>query len=199
MAPGAQITLQGETAAFGDLHLGDTLKVEAMAGVVLKLAARRTDQGGFTPTGVVQAKAFATGDAAARLTIQQLAGSTLEAAVAANAAIEVNGHAAGFVDVLVGDAVAITLVEGSITSVRIQRQTSTVQTAFKGSHPAGANSLAVLLTEDAAGQQQAYFVASYATVKLNGQAAALANLAAGDRLRLSLTGPAAVQILATRD
>ena len=192
LSPRAVMTLNGQTAAFANLKVGDKVKATTKLGLVIKLEATRSTQA-QTVSGSVVAVTPATNSALARLTLEVTSnGDTTDSeyVVAANAVVKINGQTARLAGLRVTDSAKLTFANNLVTLIEVDREATTVSgtisklTAATASAPAKVTVTFPSLTTPAASTE--YTLATGAAIKVNDQAAQFADLKVNDAVTLTL-------------
>ncbi|MFZ5816665.1 MAG: S-layer homology domain-containing protein [Bacillota bacterium] len=206
--PTAAVFVDKAEAEFADLQTG--MRVGLLlneAGDAIYIDARTPDEDEAEDeakvAGYITGLTAATNAALALIEIDEKPPFS----VAADAQVELNGQAAAFTDLMVGDYVAVEVEMGLVTVITATRgsgnnnpppvSTTTVSGTVVAIVPAGAGSPAyVLLTVN--NQNSLYAVAANAAITLDGQPALVGSLLTGDQATLTLQNNVAIQIAAIR-
>ena len=195
LSPRAQFKLNGATAGWADLRLGDTVKATLYFGVITKLEIQRATN---TVTGQIIALTPVNGSTPAKIFLTPTAPNSTTAIVeytlAANAVIKLNSQTAQFADLRVNDEARLTIQSGLVQKVEVTRSGDLIVTGIATTlTPATSTSVAQVTVNGTA-----YPVSPAAVVKLNNATSTFANLHVGDTVRLSITAGLVNRIEATR-
>jgi hypothetical protein len=197
LSPSAAITLNGQAATFADLRVGDTVKATANLGLVVKLEVQRA---ATTVSGTVAAVTAATQTALAKVSLSVTTNGTTTTAdypVAANVVVKLNGQAVQLADLRASDTATLTISANLVTMIEAQRPVTTVTGSVAAVAAATQTALAkVSLSVSANGATTTtdYPVVANAVVKVNGQAAQLADLRVTDVATLSISAGVVIKI-----
>jgi hypothetical protein len=198
MAADASIFIDNVEKTLANLSAGMKVNVKLNADGKVIYVEARTEAAPVdsTVTGQVTALLAATPVSLALVTINNVAYP-----VSPKAVLSLNGSAAAFGDLRVGDTVKATMQYGIVTKLEIQRAATTVNgtivavNAANGTAPA---SLTVLVTANGASTATVYNLAAGATLKINGQAALLADLQPNDAVIVTAASGVAEKVEVTR-
>jgi hypothetical protein len=198
MAADASIFIDNVEKTLANLSAGMKVNVKLNADGKVIYVEARTEAAPVdsTVTGQVTALLAATPVSLALVTINNVAYP-----VSPKAVLSLNGSAAAFGDLRVGDTVKATMQYGIVTKLEIQRAATTVNgtivavNAANGTAPA---SLTVLVTANGASTATVYNLAAGATLKINGQAAHLADLQPNDAVIVTAASGVAEKVEVTR-
>ncbi|HYF77242.1 MAG TPA: S-layer homology domain-containing protein [Symbiobacteriaceae bacterium] len=190
LSPRAVIKVNGQTATYADLKVGDNVKAQTTLGLVIKLEVTRAAQ---TVSGSITAVTPATSGALAKVTLSTTANGTTtstEYVVAANATVKINGQASQLGNLRISDTATFTLGNNLVTAIDVNRPATQVTGNISGLVAATATTPAKIivtfpsLTTPAATAE--YTLAAGASIKVNGQAAQWADLRTGENATLTL-------------
>jgi hypothetical protein len=190
LSPRAVIKVNGQTATYADLKVGDNVKAQTTLGLVIKLEVTRAAQ---TVSGSITAVTPATSAALAKVTLSTTANGTTtstEYVVAANATVKINGQASQLGNLRISDTATFTLGNNLVTAIDVNRPATQVTGNISGLVAATATTPAKIvvtfpsLTTPAATAE--YTLAAGAAIKVNGQAAQWADLRTGENATLTL-------------
>ncbi|HYF90978.1 MAG TPA: S-layer homology domain-containing protein [Symbiobacteriaceae bacterium] len=205
ISPKAVIKLNGQTATFADLEVGDTVKAATTYGLVIKLEATREAET-ETVEGTITAIKAATQSALAKVTLSVDAGdetTRTEYVVAANAAIKINGESARMAGLRLTDEAKLTLENNLVTRIEVKREATTVSgtisdlDAATSSAPAKITVTFPSLTTPAVTAE--YSLASGAVIKINGRTAQFADLRVDENVKLTLGAGLVDKVEVTRE
>ncbi|HYG59087.1 MAG TPA: S-layer homology domain-containing protein [Symbiobacteriaceae bacterium] len=197
----AVVKLDGLTAVFADLEIGDHVKALVRQGLVVKLEAARADT---IVIGTISALTAPTSTAPAKVTVKVTDDGTTtntRYTLDADAAIWVEGYVAEFSDLRVGDQVTLTLVAGKVIMIDAERTLVTVEgnlTEVRLPSATQAAYIKVAVVTDGSTSITGYTVNADAPVSVNGEAAVFADLRVGDAVVLIVASGVVDQIDATR-
>lgn len=190
LSPRAVIKVNGQTATYADLRIGDTVKAQTNLGLVIKLEVTRAAQ---TVSGSITAVTPATSTALAKVTLSTTANGTTtstEYIIAATATVKINGQASTLSALRITDTATFTLGNNLVTAIDVNRPATQVSgnisalVAATATTPAKITVTFPSLTTPAATAE--YTLAAGAVIKVNGQAAQWADLRTGENATLTL-------------
>lgn len=202
LSPRAAIRVNGQTATYADLKVGDTVKAQTYLGLIVKLEVTRAAQ---SVSGSISAMTPATSNSLAKVTLSTTAnGSTTstEYAVAANASVKINGQTSRFGALRISDTATFTMSNNLVTAIVVDRPATQVSgnisalVAATATTPAKITVTFPSLTTPAVTAE--YTVAAGATIKVNGQAVQFADLRTGENATLTLGAGLVDKIEVTR-
>lgn len=190
LSPRAAIKVNGQTATYADLKVGDNVKAQTTLGLVIKLEVTRAAQ---TVSGSISAMTPATTSALAKITLSTTANgsaTSTEYVIAANATVKINGQAGQFGALRISDTATFTISNNLVTAIDVNRPATQVSGNISALAAATATTPAKItvtfpsLTTPAATAE--YTLAAGAVIKVNGQAAQWADLRTGETATLTL-------------
>jgi hypothetical protein len=202
VSPRAVLKLDGQIATFADLRQGDAVRATVYFGLVLKLEATRAPEAANYSGMIADLKA-ATSTSPAKLTLAFPSftdpPATQEFTLSRSVSIKVNGVTAQFSALREGDSARITVSNGQVTKVEVQRSTTTVSGDIAYLSPATKTEPAMMaLSTEGFTTEILYHLTPSAVVLLNGQAAKFADLRVGDHVTLHVSGVQVEKVEAVR-
>jgi hypothetical protein len=202
LSPRAEVKVNGQTATYADLRVGDTVKAQTTLGLVVKLEVTRAAQ---TVSGTVSALVAATATTPAKITLTfpslTTPAATAEYTLASGAVIKVNGQAAQWADLRTGENATLTLNANLVDKVEVTRPAQTVSGSIVTLTPATSTALAKVTlsnTTNGATTNTEYVIAANATVKINGQVSQFSALRITDTAALTIVNNLVTVIAADR-
>jgi len=206
----AVIKVNGLAATTAGLRIGDSVALTVSGDLITKVEATRV---AATVTGTVAGLTAATQSSPAKVlltTTTNGASTTTEYRLAADATLKVNGQAAQWANLQVGDAATLTLGSGIVDKLEVTRAVP-IETVINGSiltlnlipptqvtTQSGLGVVTIGFVENGAFSTRAVTVRSTSQVLVNGQAAGMADLRLGDTVKATLQADLLMRLEVTR-
>ncbi|HEY3364459.1 MAG TPA: S-layer homology domain-containing protein [Symbiobacteriaceae bacterium] len=194
----ATVTVDNSAAALADLKVGDSVTLTVVAGQATQVAVTRTT----AVNGSIATLQAPTATALGTITI----GTTVYP-VSGQATFTLNGTAAVFADLKLGDTVALTVASGQVTRVAATRAATVIDgdifqlvsaVPANGTTPATPAQIGVAYMNNSAPVQATYSIQANTQILVNGAAAQFSDLGLGNSVKLTLLGDALTKVEVTR-
>jgi len=197
---GVTIKINGKTARFAELRVGDSADLTLTNGKVTQVEATRI---ALTVQGTIAELVAATGQSPAKITVVETSGAVRQYVVAQGAVVSLNGSSAQFQNLQVGDQVVVTIGSDQVDKIQATRTTARVIEGKIAALSTSTNTrlvglLSVTQTVDGKPVVSLFEIPVGALLRVNARSATFADLRLLDSVRVTLQNEIITQVDVTR-